>query len=110
MTDPVQRPRVRPMPPVLVSLVGAGLGAGGGSMVKGVLIGIEQTDGYFGWLSVPLGAFAGPMMLHADLLLLVEGGPLEHIAVLPWAVPGMVVGAALGLWYGRSEARALEEE
>lgn len=65
-------------------------------LVKGLLLGLSQTDAGWGWLSVPVGILFAPTLLVPDLLILFGNGPLDRIAVLHWALTGLLLGAAAG--------------
>ncbi len=75
---------------------GALIGAVLGAVVRGALIGIEQIDSGFGWLSVPLGAAIGPFYIFVDLLGLYAGWG-HPMLVLDWAAAGTALGMLLVL-------------
>jgi len=78
------------------AFVGALLGIVVAAMAKGALIGWDQTDAGWGWLSVPVGLISGPLLLFADMLALV-GPPGATLIVLPWCAIGAAIGAIAGL-------------
>lgn len=75
---------------------GALLGIIVAAMAKGALIGWGQMDAGWGWLSVPVGAISGPVLLFTDLLAVV-GPPRSTLIVLPWCAIGAAIGAIAGL-------------
>ena len=86
----------RPTPPLVAAILGALLGAVIAAMAKGAQIGWDQTDAGWGWLSVPVGAFSGPLLLLADLLVICGKGPAGALVALPWAGVGAIVGMVAG--------------
>lgn len=87
----------RPTSPLAAAIFGAVLGAVIAAMAKGAQIGWDQTDAGWGWLSVPVGAFSGPLLLLADLLVVFGKGPPGTLMALPWAGVGAIVGMVAGI-------------
>jgi galactitol-specific phosphotransferase system IIC component len=69
-------------------------------MVKGFLIGLEQTDAGWGWLSVPIDTIAAPLLLVSDVLML-QSRQFDKLVVLPWAMWGLLIGTMLGFFNDR---------
>lgn len=95
-------PERRTSPPA-AALLGALVGAVMACMAKGALIGWSQTNAGWGWLSVPVGAISGPLLLFADLLAVSGKGPPGTLLVLPWAAIGAAIGALAGLLSNRDQ-------
>ena len=66
-------------------------------MLKGFLIGIDQADGDWGWLAVPVDTVCAPALLIADALAL-RTGDYDKLIVLPWAMWGLLIGTAAGFY------------
>lgn len=80
------------------AFMGALLGIIVAAMAKGALIGLGQTESGWGWLSVPIGAISGPLLLFVDLLAASgKGPPGGTLIVLPWCAIGAAIGAIAGL-------------
>ncbi|MDP9142363.1 MAG: hypothetical protein M3O62_16440 [Pseudomonadota bacterium] len=75
---------------------GAIFGAALAAMIRGALIGAEQMDSSFGWLSVLLGAVMGPSYIAVDLLGLYAGWG-HPMLVLDWAAIGALLGVLIVL-------------
>jgi hypothetical protein len=86
------------------TLLGALLGMCCAAMFVGAKIGFEQSGQWPGWITVPLGAVAGPFYLILDVLNIAEGWHQPLIA-LPMAVPGALLGAILGWTMAREEEK-----
>ncbi|RNF82656.1 hypothetical protein EER27_14260 [Lysobacter psychrotolerans] len=71
------------------------------TLLKGFLIGLEQTDAGWGWLSVPIATISAVPLLVPDVLMLANG-QYASLVVLPWTVWGLLIGTVIG-YFDRGE-------
>ena len=73
-------------------------------VIKGAMLGWEQMDSGFGWLSIPIDALSAPALIVVDLLSLSAPSGAHHFIVLPWAAVGFILGAMGGYQSDRPAA------